>query len=154
MRARDLAEPFPLVSPDTDALQAAVAMAQDRQPGLIVCAADGRPYTILAGPVLLRSLLPAYLQDDPLLARALDEAAADELGRRLARRTVRELLPEPTDLDDLAIVDPDATALEIAAVMAREGSPLVAVYDGTRVLGAVTVSRLLEHLFAGGPERS
>lgn len=146
MRARDLAEPFPLVLPDTDALQAARAMAAEQRPGLIVCDGDGRPYTVLSGAELLRALLPGYLQDDPVLARAFDESASDDLARGLARRTVRELLPHPSDLDDLPVVDPDATALEIAAVMARGAVPLVAVFDGQRVVGAVTVSRLLENL--------
>ena len=46
------------------------------------------------------------------------------------------------------MVDRGATTLEIAAVMARMHSPLVAVVDeDERVIGAVTVSRLLEHLF-------
>lgn len=146
MRARSLAEPFPLAHPGTDALQAARAMAADQQPGLIVCTDDGHPYTVLPGPVLLRALLPAYLQDDPALARALDEAASDDLFHGLARRTVGELLPGRQDQDHLPVVDADATALEIAAVMAQTRSPLVAVVDGDLVVGAVTVSRLLQHL--------
>ena len=43
MRARELARPFPMVFPDTDALDAARAMAAERLPGLIVCGDDGRP---------------------------------------------------------------------------------------------------------------
>src|SRR5665811_1948512 len=54
--------------------------------------------------------------------------------------TVRDLLPRPQDLDELPVVDVDATSLEVAAVMARMHSPVVAVVDdhdgGIRVIGA------------------
>jgi CBS domain-containing protein len=151
MRARALAEPFPVVAPDADALHAARSMAAAGHPGLIVTDADGHPYTVLPGPVLLRALLPGYLQEDPVLARALDEAASDQLCAGLASRTVGDLLPRTRDLDDLPVVDGDATPLEVAAVMARMRSPLVAVVEGGSVVGAITVSRLLGHLLAGGP---
>lgn len=146
MRARELARPFPVVFPDTDASDAARAMAAERLPGLIVCGDDGRPWTVLPGSQVLRFLIPAYVQDEPGLARALDEQAADELCRRLEHRTVRDLLPRPRDLDELPVVDSDATGLEVAAVMARMHSPLVAVVDGDEVVGAITVSQLLDYL--------
>lgn len=146
MRARELARPFPVVFPDTDASDAARAMAAERLPGLIVCSDDGRPWTVLPGSQVLRFLIPAYVQDEPGLARALDEQAADELCRRLEHRTVRDLLPRPQDLDELPVVDSDATGLEVAAVMARMHSPLVAVVDGDEVVGAITVSQLLDYL--------
>src|SRR4051794_10621901 len=53
MRARDLAEPFPTVSVDTDAVEAARRMAAEGRPGLIVCHRDGRPYTVLPGSQVL-----------------------------------------------------------------------------------------------------
>jgi CBS domain-containing protein len=146
MTARKLAEPFPVVTADTDAMDAARAVAAGRLPGLIVCTDGGRPYTVLPGSQVLRFLIPAYLQGEPGLARALDEQASDELCRKLTRSTVRDLLPEPQDLDELPVVDGDSTALEVAAVMARMHSPLVAVVVDDRVVGAVTVSRLLEYL--------
>ncbi|MEO8556155.1 MAG: CBS domain-containing protein [Actinomycetota bacterium] len=146
MTARRLAEPFPTVTTDTDAMDAARVMAAGRLPGLIVCTDGGRPYTVLPGSQVLRFLIPAYLQDDPGLARALDEQASDELCRKLQRITVRDLLPEPPDLDELPVVDGEATALEVAAVMARTHSPLVAVVVDDRVVGAITVSRLLDYL--------
>ena len=112
MTARKLAQPFPLVTPDTDAMEAAQTMAAEHLPGLIVCGDDGRPYTILPGSQVLRFLIPSYVQDDPGLARALDERASDELFRKLGRSTVRDLLPQPPDYDDLPVVDADATSLE------------------------------------------
>jgi CBS domain-containing protein len=144
--ARDLAVPYPTVSSNTPAIEAARAMASENKPGLIVCHDDGRPYTVLPGSQVLRFLVPPYVQDDPVLARVLDDAASEELCRRLSDHSVRELLPRREDQHDLPVVDPGATALEVAAVMARLRSPLVAVVDGGRVLGAITVARLLDHL--------
>jgi CBS domain-containing protein len=146
MRARDLAELFPLVLPDTDAFQAARSMAAERRPGLIVCDKGGRPYAVLPAHELLRALLPEYLRDVPLLVRVLDEGAADDLARSLPRRTLRHVVARPGYHAPLASVHPHATALEVATVMARTYSPLGAVYDGHDVIGAVTVDRLLEHL--------
>lgn len=151
MTARKLAQPFPIVTPDTDAMEAARTMAAQHLPGLIVCGDDGRPYTVLPGSQVLRFLIPSYVQDDPGLAGALDEAASDELCRKLVHSTVRDLLPQPSDLDELPVVDADATSLEVAAVMARMRSPLVAVVDGDKVVGAITVNRLLEHLLPPAP---
>ncbi len=154
MRARALARAMPTVAVDTDAMQAAQLMAAERLPGLIVCREDGRPYTILPGSQVLRFLIPTYIQDDPRLARAFDEKASDEMVGKLARRTVHDLLPKPQDVDELPVVDGDATTVEVAAVMARMHSPLVAVVAGERVLGAITVGRLLSHLLsATSPQR-
>jgi len=146
MRARTLAEPFPTVTTDTDAMDAARAMAAGRLPGLIVCTDDGRPYTVLPDSQVLRFLIPAYLQDEPGLARALDEQASDEMCRKLERSTVGDLLPDRQDLDELPVVDGGATALEVAAVMARMHSSLVAVVVDGQVVGAITASRLLDYL--------
>jgi len=154
MTARKLAQPFPIVTPETDAMEVAQTLAAQRLPGLIVCGDDGRPYTILPGSQVLRFLIPTYVQDDPALARALDEQASDELCRKLVHSTVRDLLPQPPDLDELPVVDADATALEVAAVMARMHSPLVAVVDerdGNQVIGAITVRQLLEYLLPQQP---
>jgi len=146
VRARDLAEPFPTVAVDADAIQAAEEMANRGLPGLIVCRPDGTPYTILPGSQVLRFLIPRYVQEDPALARAFDEQASDDLVSKLARSSVRDLLPAAKHLDDLPVVSGDATTIEVAAVMARMRSPLVAVVEHRQVLGAITVSRLLTHL--------
>jgi CBS domain-containing protein len=95
---------------------------------------------------VLNFVIPRYVQDQPGLARAFDEQASDRLCRKLAQHTVRELLPRPADVDELPAVDADATTIEIAAVMAKVHSPLVAVVDAGHVLGAITVSRLLTYL--------
>ncbi len=151
MLARDLAQPFPTVGLDSDALDAARTLAEDRLPGLIVLDDDGLPYTVLPGTQVLRFVVPTYVQEDPALARAYDEKSADELCSRLASRPVRDLLPKRKDMLDLPVVAADATAIEVAAVMASMHSPLVAVVDEKTLLGAIRLTDLLAHLLAQGP---
>ena len=153
MLARDLARTFPTVTLETDALDAARTLAEHRLPGLIVLDDDGQPYTVLPGSQVLRFVVPAYVQDDPALARAYDEGSADQLCAKLLSRQVRDVLPKRKDLLDLPIVAPDATAIEVAAQMAGMRSPIVAVVDGSNLLGAITVSGLLAHLLAIGTDR-
>ena len=147
MRARELAVDFPSVRSDTAALEAARLLAQQDLPGLIVVDGRGRPTTILPGTDVLKMAVPQYCQADPALARVIDEAAADIFIHQLGSRTVAEVLPER--LRELPVVDDDATALEIAALMARSRSPLVAVVDDEGVLvGAVTLDGLLDRVLA------
>ncbi len=151
MRARELSEPYPTVGLDSQAVEAAKAMAGQRLPGLIVCDREGHPYTVLPGSQVLRFLIPRYVQDDPALARVFGERASDEMWGKLSSSTVRDVLPPKQHVDELPIVDGDATTIEVAAVMARMHSPVVAVVEGGEVLGAITVSRLLAHLVPEAP---
>jgi predicted transcriptional regulator len=144
MRAHDLAAPFPTVALDTSALDAARLLAGADLPGLIVVDARGLPRTVLAGTQVLRMAIPRYCIDDPTLARVIDEAHADRFMQDLADRTVAELLPK--DPGELPVVDPNATVLEIAALMARARSPLVAVVGDQRMLGAITLDALLDRM--------
>src|SRR5665811_23036 len=98
MTARRLAQPFPIVTPETETMEAAQLMAERQLEGLIVCGEDGRPYTVLPGSEILRFLIPAYVQDDPGLAGALDEEASDELCRKLVHSTcLLYTSPSPRD---------------------------------------------------------
>lgn len=145
MRAGDLCTPFPTVSLSTSALDAARLLAGQNLPGLIVVDERGRPSTILPGTQVLRMAIPSYCQDDPALARVIDEAAADIFLAGVADRTVAELLPH--EHRELPVVDPDATVLEVAAVMANSRSPLVAVSaKGQPLLGAITLDALLDRM--------
>lgn len=91
---------------------------------------------------MVRFLVPSYILDDPALARVVSESVADHAADKLGSRTVRDLLPK--DRPELALVNPDDTVIEVAAIMARLRSPLVAVVAGGRMHGAFFASRLLE----------
>jgi CBS domain-containing protein len=145
VRAKELCAPYPTVGLDTSALAAARLLAGHNLPGLIVVDERGRPSTILPGTQVLRMAIPSYCQDDPALARAIDEAAADVFLAAVADRTVAELLPR--EHRDLPVVSPGATVLEVAAVMASTRSPLVAVAgEGQPLLGAITLDALLDRM--------
>lgn len=142
MRARDVVTDFPTVTPDTPVLEAARLLADQDLPGLIVIDERGCPATVLPGTEVLRLAVPTYCQDDPTLAHVVDEAHADRFLETLGDRRVSAALPiEPRELP---IADPDATALELAALMARTHSPLVAIVDDGRLLGAVTLQALVD----------
>jgi len=142
MHARDLALPFPAVGLDSDALEAAQLMAERKLPGIVVCHGDGSPHTILPGSQVLRFVIPRYVQDDEALARVIDEQTADEMFGGLAGKKVRDLLPKKEY--ELPVAKGEDTVMEVAALMARAHSPLVAVIEDGRLLGCVTVARLLE----------
>ena len=145
MNAAALAAPFPTVLMSTKAIEAARLLAGQNLPGVIVVDEDGRPATVLPGTQVLLMAIPAYCVDDPTLARVVDEAAADVFLRGLRDRTVADCLPGRRS--ELPVVPAEATVLEIAALMARARSPLVAVVDRhRRMLGAVTLDALLDRL--------
>lgn len=142
MRARDLAEEYPLFELDDDAVEAVRAVGANRMAGLVVTEADGSPKAIVPGSQVLRFVIPHYVQADPSLARVISAEAAEEIVRSLRGRRVRDLLPDRPK--QLPVVKGEDTVLEIAAIMAHLHSPLVAVVDGGRIIGIVTVSRLLQ----------
>ncbi|WP_424534109.1 CBS domain-containing protein [Sphaerisporangium viridialbum] len=144
MRARHLLTDYPTVALDAPVLDAARLLADQDLPGLIVVDEGGLPFSILAGTQVLALAVPGYCQDDPALARVVDEAHADTFLRNVAGQTVRQLLPPHPR--ELPVTDPDATVLEIAALMARTRSPLVAVVEEGRLLGAVTLQALMDRM--------
>lgn len=136
-----------MVKRDTRVLEAARLLAQQDLPGLIVVDDGDRPVTVLPGTDVLQMAVPRYCQNDPALARVIDEAAADVFIHQLGDATVARALPDR--LRELPVVDDDATALEIAALMARSHSPLVAVVnDGGVMVGAITLDGLLDRVLA------
>lgn len=137
-----MAEDFPVVGLDSDAREAVDLLAGRRLPGLIVTDERGRPYAVLPASQVVRFLVPSYVQDDPSLARVIDEPLADRVADKLSGAKVREMLPAAPP--ELPVVHHDDTILEIAAVMARLRCPLVVVTKDREIIGAVTASRLLE----------
>lgn len=89
---------------------------------------------------VVRFIVPRYVQDDPSLAGVLNESTADRCAERLSgKRSATCCLTTwsrfPANADD--------TIIEVAAVMARLRSPLLAVVKDGSLLGVVTASRLL-----------
>lgn len=146
MRARDLASGFPTVTLSTPAMDAARLLADQDLPGLIVLDEAGAPSQILPGTQVLRFAVPRYCQEDPALARVVDEQHADLFLNALSGKTVSEVLPEKPR--ELPVVDEDATVLEVAAMMARMRSPVVAVVSGETMLGAITLDSLLDRMLS------
>ncbi|MEZ0357389.1 hypothetical protein CRM90_08775 [Mycobacterium sp. ENV421] len=142
MRAKQIAEQFPVVALDSAALDAVRLMAEQRLPGLVVTDAQGIPLTILPASQVVRLLVPAYIQDDPSLAGVLGEQAADRIADKLGGKSVQQVLPKSAP--HMPTVDADDTIVEVAAIMARDHSPLVAVMTGKQLVGVITASRLLE----------
>ncbi len=145
MRARDIAQDYPTVGLDDDALAATRLIAEQQLGAVVVVDEHGKPIAVLPGSQVLNFVIPQYVQDDPNLARVYDEKSADEFAAKLSGRRVREVLP-PRELRDVEIVDGDATVVEVAAVMARMHSPVVAVLDHGEMVGVVTVDSLLRHV--------
>jgi CBS domain-containing protein len=145
MQASDIAVSVPTVTVDDPVAMAVRVMVVSRLPGLIVVDERSRPRMVLPGTQVLRLAVPGSYQEDPALARAVDEAHADRFWMELGDRTVLDCAPRPPAKP--VIVRADANLLELAALMARQHSPLVAVVDddGTLV-GAVTLERLMTSL--------
>jgi CBS domain-containing protein len=151
MRARDISVGVPTVTVDDTVAKAVRVMAVSRLPGLVVVDADSRPQMVLPGTQVLRLAVPGSFQEDPALVRAVDEAHADRFWWELANQTVRECAPRQPAKP--VTVRFDATLLEVAALMARQHSPLVAVVDEHGVLvGAVTLERLITSLAVFGAD--
>nr|WP_223188498.1 CBS domain-containing protein [Streptomyces sp. TRM68416] len=143
-----MAVAYETVSVDSDALEAARLMAEQRLPGLLVLDEHGQPRAILPASEMVKLLVPSYVIEAPTLASVVDERHADRLCQALAGRRVGDCLSGGAEPPPIA--DPDDTALEVAALMARVRSPLVAVAErdgaGIRLLGVVTASHLLHEL--------
>jgi CBS domain-containing protein len=142
VRAEKIAEEFPVVALDSNALDAVQLLATRRLPGLVVTNAAGTPVTILPASQVVRLLVPPYVQDDPSLAGVLSESMADRVADKLGGKTVEQVLPKPRP--EMSTVKSDDTIVEVAAIMARNRSPLVVVMDGNALVGVITASRLLE----------
>lgn len=152
VKARDLAEPYPTVRLGSDAVAAARMLTEINRPGLVVVDESDHPVAVLPGSQVLRLLIPGYIRDDPNLAGVVDDEFVDQMCEALAEKTVADLLSK--DRRTLPVVQPDDTVLEVAALMAAEHSPIVAVVEGRGrsrpMTGAITLAAVLRVLL---PER-
>jgi CBS domain-containing protein len=150
VQARELAETYPTIDTESTVLEAARTLAERRLPGLIVVDEVGHPRAVLPASQVLRLLIPQYVQDDPTLARVLDDSGAEVLIHELEGKTVAELLRG--DHLKPPVARPDDTVMEVAAMMSSSRSPLVAVVadeeEGRPLIGVITVTRLLGHILS------
>ena len=130
-----------MVTMDSGALDAARLLAEHRLPGIVVTDRSGHPTAVLPASQVVRFIVPGYVQDDPSLAGVLNESMADRCADKLGEKTVRDVLPE--HLLDVPTVDASDTIVEVAAIMARHRSPLLAVMKGGELQGVITAPRLL-----------
>lgn len=143
MRARDFAEPHPSVSTDDRAANAAQLLAGQLPPRLLLDT-DQQPYGSVPGCQLIKQLVPHYGLEDPHVAAVMEDRTIAEVTEDIAGRTVTKWLPSRTYTGSVM------GAPQVAARMARTGSPLVAVIerdgDQVRLVGAITADRLMERL--------
>ncbi len=144
MLAGNLATDCPTVTTSTPVLEAVRRVADRDLEGLIVIDDHGAVVRVLTGVQVLALAVPAYCLEDPLLAHLVDESSADRFISALGSRTVGDSLPSLPQAE-LPIVPSDATALEMASLMATSGSAVVAVVDGGVLRGAVTMQALLDN---------
>ena len=141
MHAEEMAEDFPVVTTESNALDAARLLAEHRLPGIVVTDGSGRPYAVLPASQVVRFIVPKYVQDDPALAGVLNESVADHAADKLGSKTVGDVLPD--HLLEVPSANADDTIIEVAALMARVRSPLIAVMKDGKLHGVITASRLL-----------
>ncbi|MBE1533698.1 CBS domain-containing protein [Actinomadura algeriensis] len=151
MLARDIAVQVPTVTMNDPIGHAIQVMALGRLPGLIVLDERQRPRVVLPGTQVLRLAVPVAFQEDTALTRTVDEAHADVFWHEIRDMTVRECIGTHTPRP--VMVKESATLLELATLMAKQRSPLVAVVDDAGLLaGAVTLDRLLSALALARPD--
>jgi CBS domain-containing protein len=142
VRAEDIDENFPVVNIDSDALDAVRLLAEHRLNGIVVVTDTSEtPYAVLPASQVVRFIVPGYVQDDPGLAAVLTESMADHAAEKLKGKTIRDVLPKQRQV--VPVADADDTIIEVAEVMARMRSPLVAVVKNNKLHGVITASRLL-----------
>lgn len=145
MHAEELLEQVPLVHRETTGAEAAKTVAEFRLSALVVANGQGEPIAVLAGSQLLAVVLPQYVRDDPKLAHAIDEAAADELCAKLNTVTLGELIDaKRLSITKLPSVLPEDTLIEIASVMDSGHHPVIVVRErGGTYRGVLTMTRVL-----------
>jgi CBS domain-containing protein len=144
LKARNLAGPQATISATLPAADAAAQLARVDIDSVLVVDDEGNPVGILSDEDVLRALLPTYVEETEVLARVLEEGAADILFRELEGKAVRDLLP--LDRMTLPTVSADDTLIEVAQTMVRAHTRIVVVLDAGRFIGGIEIDHLLSHL--------
>jgi CBS domain-containing protein len=134
-----------MVRRETTGAEAARVVAEYRLSGLVVADDTGVPIAVVPGSQLLGVVLPQFIRDDPNLAHAYDEQAAEELCRALNDATIGQLIrAKHLTATEPPSVEPEDTLIEIASVMDAGHTPVILVTgrDG-RFHGVITLSRVL-----------
>jgi CBS-domain-containing membrane protein len=147
MFAAGAVETLPGARLDDDALSAVRLALRRGLPGLVAADERGEVVDCLSWVDLIRLVLPGYVRGEPRLARTFDEEHADRIAATLVGTRVRDVIGGPRTRAPTA--RPQATAVELAELMARHRCPLVLVENQAGgILGIVTASHLLELLVA------
>ena len=145
-KAGDLASEHPLVPVDTPAAQVARVLAAADVRAVLVVRLDGSLAGVVSDRLLLRELLPSYVLENESLAGVLDQRSVDLCWRQLEGRTAKDLLPDEHEVR--AEVTVDDTIMEVASVMVRSRSPLVAVRDQSGIVGAISIDVVISELLS------
>jgi len=142
VRAEEIIESFPVVNIDSPVLDAVRLLVDHRLNGIVVVThASEAPFAVLPASQVVRFIVPKYIQEDPRLAAVFTESMADHAAEKLSGKTIRDVLPKQRQV--VPVVDADDTIIEVAEVMARMRSPLVAAVKNGKLKGVITASRLL-----------
>lgn len=144
MKARNLASPQNVVRADAPATEAAAVLARHDVRAALVVRDGGVLAGVLSDSELLRALLPPYVDQASILARVLEEGAADVLLDRLEGRTVADLMPRDREVEPVVLGED--TLVEVASVMVRAHASAVGVLEDGRLIGGITIDDLLSHL--------
>lgn len=112
---------------------AAILGRHDVRAVLVVDEADAF-LGVISDRELLRALLPPYVDQPSILARVLEETAADVLFRRLEGRSVADLMPPDRQIQP--VVQGDDTLVEVASVIIRARISAVGVVEDGRLMAA------------------
>jgi CBS domain-containing protein len=145
VKALGLAGPQETLRADASAQEAALVLSRIQTSAALVV--DGERFVgIVTDENLLRALLPSYVEEADALARVLEEDSSKQLWQRLEGRTVRDLIVRGREAEP--VVDGGATLVEVASVMVRAETPIVAVVEDGRLIGGITIDHLLTHLLS------
>ena len=142
MHAEDIAEDFPVITIDSNALDAARMLAEHRLPGIVVTDSAGQPYAVLPASQVVRFIVPRYVQDDPVAGRGAQRLDGRPCRTRswAVRRFVMccpstwSMCPRPTRMTRSSKWPPSWCGYR---------SPLIAVMKDGKLHGVITASRLL-----------